>query len=444
MNRATADADVFPGVLAAGQFDALAVRHRCATGLNLGAIDANGTLLRGRGERGACLRDEACRPFRAQAIAEAARWGEPCVLCCACNRALWAVPVTQNQRVCGGLLVAGVALHRPRRAGSLDRKILRACRVLLDLATEHNLTNAAQLAERRQFAHREREKAEAMHALKDRLHDDIRSTYLHEEPALLAAIRRGERTEARRILNRVLVGIYAAGGSHTALLKSLALELVVMMTRAAVQAGGNPEKILGLNFQSLTALARVPDQETLAPWLCDMLEQLIDAIETNTRRPNSVQLVRALEFMQEHLADELTREDVARAAGLSPSHFSHLMRARTNWSFTALLARLRIDRACHLLAQTEHPLASIAQDCGFSDQSYFTRVFRKCTGQTPGNYREGRGSAEHGRDAGPRRDAAPVNILGASTKVLNKSTRVQAPDRRFMLGSAVPNHHDHA
>ncbi|MSU25278.1 MAG: AraC family transcriptional regulator [Opitutus sp.] len=389
MNRPAATTDVFPCVLGAALFDVLAAQHRRATGFNLCAVDATGVLRRGRGERGSCVNAVACRPFRAQAIAEAARWGEPCVLCCRCGRALWAVPVMQNQRVCGGLLVVGVALHRPHRPGTLDRKILRAGRVLLDFATAHNLTNAAQLAARRNFAEREREKAEALHALKDRVHDDIRSTYLREEPALLAAIRRGERTEARRILNRVLTAIYAAGGSHTALLKSLALELVVMMTRAAVQAGGHPEKILGLNFQSLTALARVPDQETLAPWLCDMLELLIDAIETNTRRPNSVQLGRALDFMQEHLADDLAREDVARAAGLSPSHFSHLMRAKTNWSFTELLARLRVDHACHLLAHTETGLAQIALACGFGDQSYFSRVFRRRTGQTPGGNRRG-------------------------------------------------------
>ena len=124
-----------------------------------------------------------------------------------------------------------------------------------------------------------------------------------------------------------------------------------------------------------------------------MLEQLIDAIKVNTRHPNSVLLARALEFMEEHLAAELSREEVARAAGLSPSHFSHLMRAKTGWSFTELLTRLRVDRACHLLAHTDHPLVRIAQDCGFSDQSYFTRVFRKRTGQPPGDYRSRRENA---------------------------------------------------
>lgn len=377
-------AGVFPGWLGGREFDKLAASYRKLTGFELMAVDAAGCRLRGAA---ADRHGEAAHGLRAQAVAEALRWGEPCVVCDERDRALWAVPVLQNQRLLGGLLVCGVELRRPSRAGNLDRRIVSACGRLLEMATERNLTNAALLAERRQFARREREKAEALHALKDRLHDDIRSTYLHEEPALLAAIRRGDRTEARRILNRVLTAIYSAGQSRTDLLKSLALELIVVMARAAVQAGGDPAKILGLNYQSLTALAGIADQERLAVWLCNMLEDLIDAIEANTRRPNSVQLARALEFMEEHLADDLRRKEVARAAGLSPSHFSHLMRAKTQWSFTELLTRLRVDRACHLLAHTELDLVQVAMDCGFGDQSYFTRVFRKRLGRTPGDYR---------------------------------------------------------
>ncbi len=405
MNAAPSTAEIFSGLLSSAAFDELARMHRRATGFALAAIDAEGRWLAGDSNFSRCARSEACRLFRAQALAETMRWGEPCVLCCACEQALWAVPVMYNQRLCGGLVVAGVVLRRPRRAGSLDRKILDAGKWLLEFASERNLTNAALFAERRRFARRERDKAEAIHALKDSLHDDIRSAYLHEEPALLAAIRRGERTEARHILNRVLTAIYAVGRSNTTLLKSLALELVVIMTRAAVQAGGNPEKILGFNYQSLAALSHVTDQEALASWLCDMLEQLIDAIETNTRHPNSVQLARALEFMETHLAGEIGRDEVARSAGLSSSRFSHLMRVKTGWSFTELLTQLRIDRACHLLGHTELGLVQIALECGFGDQSYFTRVFRKRIGQTPGAYRRDRRSG--------------------STEVLNKSTGIQ-------------------
>jgi len=386
-SHSASGADVFPGLLSAARFDEIAGGHRVATGFVLSAIDAEGRPLRGGPGVPRCAASEKCRPFRAQAIAEALRWGEPCVLCCGCGRALWAVPVLSNQRLVGGLLVAGVVLRRPARAGGLDRRILGACRHLLEIATRENLTNAALLAERRQFAQREREKAEAIHAFKDRLYDDLRSVYLRQEPALLAAIRRGERTEARRLINEVLTVIYAAGESHTELLKSLVLELVVMMTRAAVQAGGDPAQILGLNYQSLTALAGVADQEALSRWLCDMLESLIDAIKAHSSTPNSVQLARAIEFMEENLARDLGREEVAQAAGLSPSHFSHLMRAKTRWSFRELLTRMRMDRACHLLTRTDLGLVHIALECGFGDQSYFTRVFRRRTGTTPGDYR---------------------------------------------------------
>lgn len=382
--------DVFPGLLDPATWAAFAAEYQRLTHFTLAAVDEEGRFLCGDTGLSECARSEPCRPSRLLAVTEALRWGEPSVTCCSCGFALWAVPVMRNQHLCGGFVVAGVNLRCPSRAGKLDRQILGACQHLLDLATNHNLTNAALLEVRRQSALREREKAEAIHEIKVQLRDDIRSTYLHEEPALLAAIRRSERTEARRIINRILVGIYAAGGTDTNLLKSLALELVVMMTRAAVQAGGDPAVILGFNYQSLTALARIADQESLAPWLCDMLEQLIDAIKDNTRHPNSVQLARAIEFMEDRLAEDLSREEVARAAGLSPGHFSHLMRAKTGWSFTELLTRLRVDRACHLLAHTDHPLARIAQDCGYSDQSYFTRVFRQRTSHTPGGFRKSR------------------------------------------------------
>ncbi|RRJ99483.1 AraC family transcriptional regulator [Opitutaceae bacterium TAV3] len=345
--------------------------------------------------------DAADCALRAQALAEALRWGEPSVTADGNDRLMWAIPVMKNQRTLGGLLVAGVPLDRRGAPGSLDGRVMRACKFLVELAVEHDLTNAAFLEERRRQARRESEWAEALHETKFRLYDDIRAIYLREEPALLAAIRRGERGEARNIINRVLTAIYTLGRTRLDLLKSLCLELVVIMTRTAVQAGGAPARILGLNFQSLSTLANLTNQEQLARWLCEMLEVLLDAIQDNTRQPNAVQLHRAVEHMEEHYADELSRDEVARVAGLSRSHFSRLMRQRTGASFTDMLTRIRLDHACRLLRRGED-IAQVALSCGFADQSYFNRVFKKRTGLTPGEYAKGsRGSRD--RERGPAR-----------------------------------------
>ncbi len=376
---------VFPRLLDAPGFDRLAGIYRKKTGLKLAAVDAKGGWLRGDPQLSNSA--ESARSFRAQVVAEALRWGEPCVMADEAHRVHWAVPVMENQRLCGGLVVIAGPLQRPRKEGALDRRLLKACACLQDLAVESNLTNASLLAERYQFARRERDRAEALYAVKDRIHDDIRGTYLREEPALLAAIRRGERAEARSILNRILAAIYSIGESRLELLKSLALELVIMMARAAVQAGAASENVLGINYQSVAALAGVTDEEALAPWLCEMLEQLIDSIESHRKNPSPILLTGALEYIEAHFTEPIRREDVAQAAGLSPSHFSHLMRAKTGWSFRELLTRLRVDRACQMLARTDLGLVQIALECGFGDQSYFTRMFRRRTGLTPGAYR---------------------------------------------------------
>jgi AraC-like DNA-binding protein len=91
--------------------------------------------------------------------------------------------------------------------------------------------------------------------------------------------------------------------------------------------------------------------------------------------------------MQEHLMEDLTRDQTARMVGLSPSHFSHLVRAQLNSSFTDLLVRYRVDHAARLLTRTTSSIAEVALACGFPDQSYFTKVFKKQTGQTPLAYR---------------------------------------------------------
>ena len=395
---------IIPGALTRAAYEKLAARHARAHGRAPAVIDAQGRLLCGRVHCAGASRPpgalKAHAPVFRQALEETLRWGEPCIMCCPCGNALWAVPVMRNQQTLGALLVAGVPLETTGAAGELDRSLLAASRALLDLAARENLTNTALLRQNRDAALRESGRAEALHDLKERLYDEIRSAYLREEPALLAAIQRGERAEARGIINRVLTAIYARGAGRHSLLKTLSLELVVMMARAAVQAGAEPEKILGLNYRSLTELAEVRSHEDLSRWLCDILEQLIDAIGSPAAHPNAVQLARAIAHVEQHYAGDITRDETARAAGLSPGHFSHLMREHAGVTFTGLLLRVRLDNARRLLARDSASVSAVAQSCGFGDQSYFTRVFKKIFNETPAAYR--RRARGAWRFAGPR------------------------------------------
>ncbi len=228
----------------------------------------------------------------------------------------------------------------------------------------------------------------AVPLLEHRPYDRIRELYLLQEPQLLAAIRRGDRGEARRLINHVLVHIYSAGEERSDLLKGLLLELVVMISRAAVEAGAVQSEVLGMNFRFLTELAEIKDDEDLAAWLRKTLENVFSTIEKQEDFTPPLLLGKALEFMRTNLHRDLSRDAVARHAGISPSHFSRLLKERTGRSFTELLRQCRVDLACDLLRSTEKSLAEIADVCGFCDQSYFTRVFQDVKNDTPKNFRE--------------------------------------------------------
>lgn len=343
--------------------------------------DADGRLVGKRADRS---RDH----WRMLVIREALRWGEACVMADEDGQVGWGVPLMTNALVTGGIVVEKVVLD-DRDPSGFSQKIRSGCAGLLAMVESANLTNAEFLRARREESRRERDKAEAIHALKTRLYDSIRDLYLREEPGLLSAIKRGERQAAREIINRVLVGIYHTARSRPQLLKSLALELVVVMSRAAVESGADPSEVLGCNFESATALAGLTDEEDVSRWLASMLERVMDAIRDNRQFPNIVLLGRAVAYMEEHLAEPLDRDSVARAAGLSGSHFSHLIREKTGRTFTDLMAQYRVDRAKILLRRTGGSIIQIALECGFEDQSYFTRVFKRYAGTTPRAYRAG-------------------------------------------------------
>jgi AraC-like DNA-binding protein len=242
--------------------------------------------------------------------------------------------------------------------------------------------------------------------LEHRPYDRIRELYLMEEPTLLAAIRRGDRGEARRIINYVLVHIYSAGQERSDLLKGLLLELVVMISRAAVEAGARQSEVLGMNFRCLTELAGISDDEDLAAWLRQTLEHVFSTIERQENFTPPLLVGKALDFMRQNLNRDISRNQTARYAGISPSHFSRLLKERAGRSFTELLRQCRVDLACDLLRRTDKPLAEIADDCGFCDQAYFTRVFRDVKGVTPKQFRAGR-KPEHGNTKQTHRITRP-------------------------------------
>lgn len=364
--------------------DAVASAYRKRWGIELVVCSPDGKMAPPGGE----AESEQTVSARRLAISESLRWGEPAVEPSSHGNILWAIPLMCNAKVIGGL-IASIAEEKVFPDGTMSAAldIRSACSDLRKLAEESNLTNAALLEARRNESQRERLRAEAIHAFKAGSSYDMRAAYLLEEPMLLAAIRKGDRQQARAMLNRVLVAIIHRAGDNVELVKSFFMELVAMLTRTAVESGAEPEELLGANYASIAQLAGIHTDEQLSPWLSEILERIMDSIHRHRKQSAPDMLSLALQFMAEHCCENISRDEAAGAAHMSPSHFSRYFRKHLGQSFTEVLNQMRIDRAADMLANSHRDLKMIALETGFPDQSYFTKVFQRHRGTTPAEFR---------------------------------------------------------
>ncbi|MEC4817448.1 MAG: AraC family transcriptional regulator [Scytonema sp. PMC 1069.18] len=99
------------------------------------------------------------------------------------------------------------------------------------------------------------------------------------------------------------------------------------------------------------------------------------------------QLLQVLDYINDHLSQDIKLADLADLLGMSQFHFSHLFKQALGTSPYQYLLQQRIERAKQLLKQTNRVIVDIALECGFNSHSHLSKQFRQFTGMTPKAYR---------------------------------------------------------
>ena len=119
----------------------------------------------------------------------------------------------------------------------------------------------------------------------------------------------------------------------------------------------------------------------------DVLEKA-GCIAEETKDDRQCFIEEAVAYINEHFREKLTLEMVASKVYMNPKYFSHVFKKETGLAFTEYITKLRIQHACRLLETTNYKAYRISLECGFSDPSYFNRVFCAQMNMTPQAYRK--------------------------------------------------------
>lgn len=116
-----------------------------------------------------------------------------------------------------------------------------------------------------------------------------------------------------------------------------------------------------------------------------LLALLCEANEISPSAAGSkdARIARAIEYIEAHYSESLNLAEIAEVVGLSVGHFTRSFKAASGESVWSYVQRRRSERAKELLLTTRLPIAQIAHDCGFANQSHLTTCFRCKFGVTP-------------------------------------------------------------
>ncbi len=169
-------------------------------------------------------------------------------------------------------------------------------------------------------------------------------------------------------------------------MKYRAMKYVESLMALAQATGIHLETIFNTQYIDLEKIMQCNNTEDLSFLIGNMGDRFTQSYLSSKELTNKDIVFQAMDYIRAHYSN-ISLADVAGVVGLSPAYFSSLFKKETGLSFTNYVNRIRISESKRLLRQ-EGSIADIALMVGYSDQSYFSNVFRKCEGVTPKSWRD--------------------------------------------------------
>lgn len=395
--------------------------YQCVN-LSIQVLDENGEILDRFGEphsycnifRGFLSKDDTCTKLHSNASKLAMSLGETYIFSCHSNLNHIVFPLSNNNFLLGSILAGPFLMDSPdsllladiakkyniptvqllemyEEANSLPiippSKVTHISRLLYYMCSGLVTDGKNQFILNHNKLDQQSKINESIQTYKASTRINKKAYPYEKEKALITKLKTGDTDKAKALLNDLLGYVFFAEGNNLEVVKSRALELSSLLSRAAIEGGATSDSILKINNQFLMSLQSIQTLDDLCYKLQETIDVFTDCMFNYIPSKSNEIVKKAIRYISKNFSHTLTLDEVAGHVHLNPAYFSTLFKQSTGSSFKEYLNMVRVEESKRLLANTDYSIIDISLATGFEDQSYFSKVFKKYTGLTPKQYR---------------------------------------------------------
>ncbi len=170
--------------------------------------------------------------------------------------------------------------------------------------------------------------------------------------------------------------------------KNLLIVIATLSSRAAIRGGMDPETAFGLSDLYIQKAELMNSYEALTKLYAQVTMDYAKIVADLQCGEHGRKLIRsARQYILEHIHTRITTEELAQALGRNRSYLCACFKEETGMTVNDYITQIKMDEAKRLLRYSQKPLRAVAEQLGYSTQSYFQNVFKKVIGMTPLDYR---------------------------------------------------------
>ena len=207
--------------------------------------------------------------------------------------------------------------------------------------------------------------------------------------AIVSSIIRWDKHGVDRELEDMRKSLLANGGKSYLYMRLMTAGLFGSLLKELRKMGVDEES-LGLSpREQYSRISGAGNLTEAISMLRENIYCIIDQLEQDQQHKNKKLMYKAKQYIEEHYMNhDLSLEQVANQVHISPSYFSVLFKNEEGIAFTDYLIRIRIQRACELMMNTDLKAYEIADKVGYDTPAYYSTAFKKAMGISPTEYKK--------------------------------------------------------